>query len=671
MPDGRFEGYRHSNEGSWTLEEDILKIFGVSGRLTWMFLRDDENTAVRLVGEYQPDSNYKVRQELRAFVPILPNQTTVPKDNAEDQIDDENIRLVIWDLDDTFWQGTLSEGQISKIAANIHIIKTLTDRGIINSVCSKNHFDVAREKLEEFEVWSYIVFPKIDFKPKGALIQDIIKCSQLRAKSVLFVDDNSLNLNEALHYNSGLQVALPSFLPSLLDDPRLKGKPDPDHIRLSRYKVLEEKTAGRNNSNGDNVEFLTQSDIKISFHYDVIENFDRVHDLVNRTNQLNFTKQRWPEDRAKAQALYSTELQQNFHSQSGYVKVSDKYGDYGICGFYLVNAGVAKHFLFSCRSMNMGVEQFVWNKINRPHIAISGEVISDIGTSVDWITIVADADLQTNVHATSSAIDRKICIRGACDLEMVAHYLHGQGKIIQEYPYPFRGWSIISTARIPIAAPEAMRPENKLMLEKLPGMPSNRFKNSISDLSADVYVLSFSQEFSSSLYRSRSTGLMFPMSFEPLRDKNMSKISYEELVCLDDGLRVTQEQWQFFLDEFQKEDDPTQDIFKSDVAKIFDLLSDKTVIIAMMNTKFGSNKWLLDRFKETNETVRSLALAWNQHARRPISIIEFDEILQDDSDLTEERGGAHFSRDTYRKVAAAICTLMPDPASAPSEAKFP
>ena len=34
-----------------------------------------------------------------------------------------NIKIIIWDLDDTFWKGTLSEGGITPIAENIKLVK--------------------------------------------------------------------------------------------------------------------------------------------------------------------------------------------------------------------------------------------------------------------------------------------------------------------------------------------------------------------------------------------------------------------------------------------------------------------------------------------------------------------------------------------------------------------
>ena len=42
-----------------------------------------------------------------------------------------DVKLVIWDLDDTFWTGTLAEGPVEWVAANIELVKQLTSRDII------------------------------------------------------------------------------------------------------------------------------------------------------------------------------------------------------------------------------------------------------------------------------------------------------------------------------------------------------------------------------------------------------------------------------------------------------------------------------------------------------------------------------------------------------------
>lgn len=70
-----------------------------------------------------------------------------------------DVKLVVWDLDDTFWEGTLSEGEVKRLEQNIAIVKTLADRGIMSSVVSKNDFDKAASVLKEWKVYDFFIFP--------------------------------------------------------------------------------------------------------------------------------------------------------------------------------------------------------------------------------------------------------------------------------------------------------------------------------------------------------------------------------------------------------------------------------------------------------------------------------------------------------------------------------
>ena len=61
----------------------------------------------------------------------------------------QSIKLIIWDLDETFWHGTLSEGEVSQKPEYIKFVKEITDRGIMNSIVSKNDYDKAAKVLTE------------------------------------------------------------------------------------------------------------------------------------------------------------------------------------------------------------------------------------------------------------------------------------------------------------------------------------------------------------------------------------------------------------------------------------------------------------------------------------------------------------------------------------------
>lgn len=60
------------------------------------------------------------------------------------QVDLQQIKLIILDMDNTFWDGIFTEGGIQPIERNIQFLKDLADAGIVNSICSKIIFLMCR-----------------------------------------------------------------------------------------------------------------------------------------------------------------------------------------------------------------------------------------------------------------------------------------------------------------------------------------------------------------------------------------------------------------------------------------------------------------------------------------------------------------------------------------------
>ncbi len=164
----------------------------------------------------------------------------------------EQIRFVIWDLDECFWRGTLTEGGIKEYVQENHdIVIELAKRGIISSICSKNDFSTVEAILREKGIFDYFVFPSIEWTAKGFRIKQIIEKVQLRAPTVLYIDDNSNNRAEALALIPDLQVADETSIPGLLGNPLLKGKDDEGLTRLAQYKLLEMRKADEAASGGE------------------------------------------------------------------------------------------------------------------------------------------------------------------------------------------------------------------------------------------------------------------------------------------------------------------------------------------------------------------------------------------------------------------------------------
>ena len=103
----------------------------------------------------------------------------------------EAVRLVIWDLDDTFWRGTLTEGGIREYVRNHHqIVIELAQRGIMSSICSKNDPANVLPILRNEGILDYFIFPSISWAAKGPRLAQLVATLGLRPPTVMFIDDN-------------------------------------------------------------------------------------------------------------------------------------------------------------------------------------------------------------------------------------------------------------------------------------------------------------------------------------------------------------------------------------------------------------------------------------------------------------------------------------------------
>lgn len=345
----------------------------------------------------------------------------------------EQIRLVIWDLDETFWRGTLTEGGITEyVSAHHDIVVELARRGIMNSICSKNTFAEAEDVLRDHGIWEYFVFPSIDWSPKGGRVAAIVEAMQLRPETVLFIDDNVQNRFEVEAAVPSIKTSDETILPTILSDEFFKGKDDVNLSRLMQYKLLEKRKADEKQAGSDNRDFLRGCDIRVEIDYDVEANIDRAVELINRTNQLNFTKKRLPDDATEAREALRKEIS-GYAVQAALIKVVDRYGDYGYTGFYLKNIdlptgkGAFIHLCFSCRTLGMGVEQWLYQHLGSPPIKIEGEVVSSLNQpKVDWIKLRSEGATGETIESTGLAGLADLRFRGGCEVAALIHYFSGE-----------------------------------------------------------------------------------------------------------------------------------------------------------------------------------------------------------------------------------------------------
>jgi FkbH-like protein len=425
------------------------------------------------------------------------------------------VKLIVWDLDDTLWAGTLSEGIVQLDQARIDTVRALNRRGIVNSICSKNDADVVRVRLEQSGLWDEFVFASVDWSPKGARIAQIVEDIQLRPESVLFIDDLAINRAEATASVPGIQTAGPEIIGHLLSLPALKGKDDGELSRLNQYRTLERKRTDRQASTTTNDEFLRSCAIRVGVHDATEDDFGRLFELVNRTNQLNFTKRRPTEDEFGA-------LLTDPNRRTGYVRVRDRYGDYGICGFFSLgpSGDSLSDFLFSCRVLNMGVEQWVYEYLGRPAMALVGEVASTLTGTADWIT-ADDGLLERPEESEPTGSDQRasggtdgrserVLMVGGCDLGTTALFLGG--AIDTDLHRNSATGALIHNEHtdIPRQAALGLSAEQRAVVDRLPFLDQEVFDPPVLRRQHDIVIYSLLMDFTQDRYRHRATGLVVP-----------------------------------------------------------------------------------------------------------------------------------------------------------------
>ncbi|TGX55631.1 hypothetical protein E5A73_00370 [Sphingomonas gei] len=297
------------------------------------------------------------------------------------------IKLIIWDLDDTLWRGTLADGDpIALLAHRAELVRGFNARGVVSSICSKNDLATAKAALIGHGLWDEFVFPHIDFTPKPAAIQAIIEDMQLRPANVLFVDDNALNLAEVRHCLPEIQTL--DITRADADDQLagLLALQTGARSRLDDYRLLERKKRDRVAAGTvSNEDFLRGCGIRACAPY-LMDNLDfapRIVELINRSNQLNYSGSR------VEQADLLSDVMDVVGFDSWSIFAWDDYGRYGLVGFVMVDRAAErlKHFTFSCRVMHMGVEEYALGKVREHWPAIDTSAWdSRFGRTVpDWI----------------------------------------------------------------------------------------------------------------------------------------------------------------------------------------------------------------------------------------------------------------------------------------------
>jgi len=277
----------------------------------------------------------------------------------------QSIKCVVWDLDNTVWDGILLEDSTVTLRPHVvEILKTLDARGILHSIASRNDHATAMAKLQELGIGEFFLYPQINWNSKGASVGQIAQDINIGLDTIAFIDDQPFEREEVAFTHDKVLCIDSAELDDLLDRPEFNPRFITEDSRLRRHMYMADIRRNREEAEfvGPTDEFLSTLNMVFTIAKAKEEDLKRAEELTVRTHQLNTTGY-----------TYSYEELDAFSASPDHIllvsSLEDRHGTYGKIGLTLIEKGpdawTVKLLLMSCRVMSKGVGMIMIHHILR------------------------------------------------------------------------------------------------------------------------------------------------------------------------------------------------------------------------------------------------------------------------------------------------------------------
>jgi FkbH-like protein len=286
-----------------------------------------------------------------------------------------SAKCVVVDLDNTLWGGVVGDDGAEgiKIGHNYPgnvfrdiqvFLKGLRTRGILLAIASKNDEQVVLNVLETHP--DMVLRPAdfsarfINWDPKAINLQRIANLLNIGLDSLVFIDDNPV---ERAHVRVELpSVDVPEMPADILewlsvlrqierfDRPRVTAE---DAQRADMYAA--EVSRKQLQRSAESVELFLQS-LGMTATVGLCDErtLDRIHQLIQKTNQFNLTSRRYKTDEIRRMA-------EDSRRAVAWLRLQDRYGDMGLVAVGIISdtgngIWAIDTLVMSCRVMERQVE---------------------------------------------------------------------------------------------------------------------------------------------------------------------------------------------------------------------------------------------------------------------------------------------------------------------------
>ncbi len=267
----------------------------------------------------------------------------------------KKIKCLVWDLDNTLWDGILLEdGNVSLKEGMCEILEELDRRGILLSIASKNDREDTLKKLRDLGVEDYFLYPQIGWGNKPDAIKEIASALNINIDTFAFIDDQPSEREEVAFVLPQVMTVDAAQYKLLLDMEGFIPKyiTKDSAMRRRMYQADLQRKQAEGGFKGSSEQFLSTLGMELTVAPVAEGDLERVEELTVRTNQLNSTG-----------VTYSFEELEGFISSPDHIfliaDLEDKYGSYGKIGLVLLEETKdtiwIRLLLMSCRVMTRGI----------------------------------------------------------------------------------------------------------------------------------------------------------------------------------------------------------------------------------------------------------------------------------------------------------------------------
>lgn len=335
------------------------------------FLRSQDLAA------YPVDNYYDAQRDQLGHIPFTPTFFTALGTAIARKlyaVKSPPHKVIVLDCDNTLWKGVVGEDGVDGIEFSAPwkalqgFMVEQQKAGMILCLCSKNNepdvIEVFDKRPDLILKREHLVAWRINWLPKSENIKSLAAELSLGLDSFIFIDDNPVECAEVqagcpevLSLRLPIDGDIAQFLHHVWAFDHLKVTAE-DQKRTTLYQQNVERTRFQQQTTSIE-DFLAGLQLNIEITEPTPDQYSRVAQLTQRTNQFNCTTIRRSE--ADIQALAEVGL------ASRMVKVSDRFGDYGIVGVMIfgtsANTLKVDSFLLSCRVLGRGVEHRMLNHL--------------------------------------------------------------------------------------------------------------------------------------------------------------------------------------------------------------------------------------------------------------------------------------------------------------------